>query len=161
MNWNYLTMNVVVRILPINDVLCWKSSFHHKKLCTVRYRSNLFLYLYSEAVSSYISGEKLINLRSRNPKVVHVRRMNSAMCLLVAALSLLPDTTEQQIHLAEKFWTIRYGEDNFMIALASVELCVDFYGLCLSKILTDPLYFGCFPPLNKNKSRIPIDLIRI
>jgi hypothetical protein len=36
--------------------------------------------------------------------------MNSAMCLLVVALSLLQDTTEPQIHLAEKFRTKRYFE---------------------------------------------------
>ncbi len=88
----------------------------------------MYSYLYSEAVSSYVSGEKLINLRSRNPKVVQVRRMNFAMCLLVAALSLLPDTAEPQIHLAEKFRTTVRGmvKSIFTIALTSVELCVDF-----------------------------------
>ncbi len=89
----------------------WKPSFHHKKI--FRIWNSLCLYLYSEAVSSYISGEKLINLRSRNPKVVQIRRMNSAMCLLVAAMSLPPDTTEPQIHLAENFRTKKYGEDYF------------------------------------------------
>jgi hypothetical protein len=84
-----------------------------KKYLGMLIRSSLYFNLYSEAVSSYISGEKLINLRSRNPKVVHVRRMNSAMCLLMVALSLLPDTTEQQIHLAEKFGTKRYNDDYF------------------------------------------------
>jgi hypothetical protein len=81
-----------------------------KKYLGMLIRSSLYFYLYSEAVSSYISGEKLMNLRSRNPKLVHVRRMNFAMCLLVAALSLLQDTAEPQIHLAEKFRTKRYGE---------------------------------------------------
>jgi hypothetical protein len=156
-NWKFFKWKSLFEFTP-NKIMCsvWKPLFHHKNLLTIR--SNFYLYLYSEAVSSYISGEKLINLRSRNPKVVHVPRINSAMCLLVAALSILPDTTEQQIHLAEKFRTKRYGENYFYDCSCFSWSLRRFYRLCLNKIygsiLTDPLYFGCWVYPTREKSRI-------
>ncbi len=58
--------------------------------------------------------------------------MNFAMCLLVAALSLLPDTADPQIHLAEKFRTTVRGK---VKSIFSIYDCSGFsWTLRLNKI---------------------------
>ena len=69
-------------------------------LGTGTYPSNL----YSAAISSYHSGEKLTKVRSANPKEVHVSSINVAIRCHVDS-SLFLDTATPLIHLAEKTWT--------------------------------------------------------